>query len=194
MFIAAFFAGCGGGGGGGGAANPVASIDPAGETAGLAGQVLIAGQPLAAAQVYLYKSDKAHTAAISGLPSIKASIAPQTVLEDGAYSTVSDQNGNYSFSAIPVGEYTLIAVKDENHQFARTGIVLSTRAQVTTVNAQLTPTGKITGRVVRDSQNIGAAFVYITGTSYVAVTTQTVFSPLIMFRPILRPQQLISCR
>lgn len=163
--------GCGGGGGG---ANPVAPVAQTGDTANLMGQVSMSGQPLANAQVYLYKADKAHTAGIANIASIRAAIMPQEQVADGSYTTTSDLEGNYSFTNIPVGEYSLIAVKDEAHQFAQTGIMLSTRAQTTTVNAQLTPTGKISGtvQVTRDgvTQNVGAAFVYVSGTSYVALT------------------------
>lgn len=163
--------GCGGGGGG---ANPVAPVAQAGDTANLSGQVLMSGQPLANAQVYLYKADKAHTAGIANIASIRAAMMPQEQIAEGSYTTASDQEGNYSFTNIPVGEYSLIAVKDETHQFAQTGIMLSTRAQTTIVNAQLTPTGKISGtvQVTRDgtTQNVGAAFVYVSGTSYVALT------------------------
>ena len=79
--------------------------------------------------------------------------------------------GAYSFVNIPVGQYTLIALRDENHQFVQTGVLLG---QVTTLNAQLTPTGKITGKVTQTIgsvvQNIAGVFVYINGTSYLAVT------------------------
>lgn len=161
-------------GGGGSSSNPAATATAAGETANLAGQVIMSGQPLANASVFLYKSDKAHTAGIENLASMRAALLPQTTMGEGMFKTISDNDGAYSFLNVPLGEYTLIAMKDENHQYAQTGIFLSTRAQTTTLNAQLTPTGKISGKVVTtvsaSTQNVASAFVYISGTSYVALT------------------------
>lgn len=169
--IALSLIGCGGGGGG---SNPVApAISPA--TASLSGSVMMNGRPMANTAVYLYKSSAARNAGVAKLASAKASLKAsslaQTLGTDGSYFTTSDMTGRYSFTNIPVGEYTLIAVKDENHQFARPNIMLGS---VTTVDAQLTPTGTITGHVIMTSgsvtENITGAMVYLEGTSYVALT------------------------
>jgi hypothetical protein len=160
--------GCGGGGGGG---NPVGPATTIGTNANLSGTVLFDNAPVPFATVYLYKSEKAHTYGMAQLPSMKGSLAAQQMISDGAYSTTTDATGAYSFVNIPVGQYTLIALRDENHQFVQTGVLLG---QVTTINPQLTPTGKITGKVTQTIgsivQNIAGVFVYINGTSYLAVT------------------------
>ncbi|OGK11724.1 MAG: hypothetical protein A2W80_04880 [Candidatus Riflebacteria bacterium GWC2_50_8] len=168
--IALAIIGCGGGGGGGGS-NPVGPAVINGETASLSGTVLFDNTPLANASVFLYKSEKAHTIGMAQLPSLKSSLAAQQMISDGAYTTTTDVTGGYNFIDIPVGQYTLIAMRDENHQFVQTGVLLG---QVTTLNPQLTPTGKITGKVTQTiggvTQNISGAFVYITGTCYIALT------------------------
>ena len=170
VFALAIF-GCGGGGGGGNPAGPV--LTP-GATASLSGTVLFNNTPTAFASVYLYKSEKAHTVGIAQMPALKGSLLAQQIIGDGAYSTTTDGEGVYSFNNIPVGQYTLIAVRDENHQFVQTGVLLG---QVTTLNPQLTPTGKITGKVTLSiggtAQAISGVFVYINGTSYIAVSDTT---------------------
>jgi hypothetical protein len=156
--------GCGGGGGG----NPVSVPSVAGPRANLSGLVSLNGQPLPNANVYLYKADKAHLAGISQLNSIKSSMLAQTLQVDGSYSTVTDSIGRYSFTDIPVGEYTLIAVKDAQHQFAMPNVLLG---NITEVNAQLTPTAAVNGRILNNSSiPVAGAFVYLEGTSYVALT------------------------
>ncbi|PKL46896.1 MAG: hypothetical protein CVV42_15055, partial [Candidatus Riflebacteria bacterium HGW-Riflebacteria-2] len=164
--------GCGGGSGGGGGSNPVGPtvLNP-GAMASLSGTVSFDNTPLANASVFLYKSEKAHTIGMTQLPALKGSLVAQQVIGDGAYTTTTDAAGIYNFVNIPVGQYTLIAMRDENHQFVQTGVLLG---QVTTLNPQLTPTGKITGKVTQSvggvTQNISGAFVYITGTCYIALT------------------------
>jgi hypothetical protein len=95
----------------------------------------------------------------------------QTLQQEGSYSTFTDENGFYEFSGVPVGEYTLIAAKDQTHQFARTNVMLGAVSQV---DAQLTPTGSIEGQVQLNTttggENVSGAIVYLVGTSYVAVT------------------------
>ena len=159
--------GCSGGGGG----NPVAPTALTSETAGLSGTVLFDNTPLANASVYLYKSEKAHIIGMAQLPSLRGSLAAQQIISDGAYTTTTNADGVYNFVDIPVGQYTLIALRDENHQFVQTGVLLGA---VTTLNPKLTPTGKIAGKVTQTiggiTQNISGAFVYITGTCYIALT------------------------
>ncbi|NLF96847.1 MAG: hypothetical protein GX569_08930 [Candidatus Riflebacteria bacterium] len=164
--------GCGGGGGGtGSASNPAGPTLTSGETASLSGTVLFDNTPTPFATVNLYKSEKAHTAGMAQMPALKGSLLAQQVIGDGAWSTTTNGEGVYNFTDIPVGQYTLIAMRDENHQFVQTGVLLG---QVTTLNPQLTPTGKISGKVTQTiggvTQNISGAFVYITGTSYIALT------------------------
>jgi hypothetical protein len=84
---------------------------------------------------------------------------------------VTDQAGRYTFTGVPVGNYTLIAAKDQTHQFAQTNVILGA---VTQLDAQLTPTGSVSGNVQitisGTTENVGGAIVYLDGTSYVAVT------------------------
>jgi len=161
-----FFAGCGGGGGGT-ASNPVGPVST-GSVADLSGRVSFAGQPLSNAAVYLYSSEKALQAGVVGLASLRGSVLAQTQLTDGSYFTRSDSGGRYSFTGIPVGEYTLIAVKDETHQFAQTGVMLGS---VTTADAQLTPTGKVSGRLeLAGGLPVRGAIVHLVKTSYVAIS------------------------
>lgn len=137
LVMALTIIGCGGGGGGG---NPVGqAVGPAvttRATASLNGTVMLNNAPLANAAVFLYKSEKAHTLGMVKLPALRDSQRAQQQISDGAYSTTSNAAGAYSFTNIPVGKYTLIAVKDENNQFAQTGVLLGA---ITTLNAQLTP-------------------------------------------------------
>ncbi len=160
--------GCGGGGGGGDTGNPVGPTAVTGSVANLSGTVKFSDMPLADAAVYLYKSEKALQAGVSSLYALRGSILAQTKLAEGSYSTKTDSQGRYSFTAIPVGEYTLIAVKDETHQFAQTGVMLGS---VTEQDAQLTPTGKVSGRLLLSSgQPARGAIVHLEKTSYVAIS------------------------
>ncbi len=161
--------GCGGGGNS--SVNPTGPVLVSNETASLSGIVSFDSNPTPFASVYLYRSDRAHTVGMTQLSSLKGSLVAQQIVGDGAYSTTTNEEGAYNFVNIPVGQYTLIAVRDENHQSVQTGVLL---CQVTTLNPQLTPTGKITGNVSLSaggaSQGVAGVFVYINGTSYIAVT------------------------
>lgn len=157
--------GCSGGGGGG---TPTASDASLSGLASLSGEIRHNNKPLPGAAVYLYKSDTAHIAGISQYASMRFSISRSVSTIRGSYSTMSSSDGRYSFKNIPVGEYTLIAVKDNNHQFVRRNVSIGS---VTEVNAELTPTGSVRSKVV-DSAGAGVAgaMVYLGGTSYVALT------------------------
>ncbi len=169
LVIGLVAAGCGGGGGGG--ANPVAAPVTTGSVANLTGVVTLENVPLANAKVFLYPSQSAYLAGIAQLGSVRANILQQTLNDDGSYSTFTDATGRYSFTGIPVGNYTLIAARDQSHQFAKTNVILGA---VTQQDAQLTPTGSVTGRVQMmvdaTTENIPGAIVYLDGTSYVAVS------------------------
>ncbi|PKL46895.1 MAG: hypothetical protein CVV42_15050 [Candidatus Riflebacteria bacterium HGW-Riflebacteria-2] len=171
VVLALAITGCGSRGGDGSSTGNPAGPAITGETANLNGTVLFESLPLANVAVYLYKSEKAPIIGMTQLPAIRSSLIAQQLISDGAYSTSTNETGVYSFSDIPVGQYTLIAVKDENHQFAQTGVLLG---QVTTLNPHLTPTGKIGGRVTStigaSEQGVGGAFVYVSGTSYISLT------------------------
>jgi hypothetical protein len=160
--------GCGGGGGGGDTGNPVGPVAVNGPVANLSGTVKFSGKPLANVTVDLYKPEKAILAGASGMASMRGSILAQTKLAEGSYSTKTDSDGRYSFTAIPVGEYTLIAGKGETYQFAQTGVMLGS---VTEQDAQLTPTGKVSGRLLlTGGQPVRGVWVYLAGTSYVSIS------------------------
>ena len=159
--------GCGGGGGGGDTGNPVGPV-ASGPVANLSGTVKLSGKPLANVTVGLYKPEKAILAGASGMASLRGSVLAQTKLAEGRYSTKTDSDGRYSFTAVPVGEYTLIAGEGEPYQFARTGVILGS---VTEQDAQLTPTGKVFGRLLLSGgQPVRGAWVYLAGTSYVSIS------------------------
>lgn len=165
LLITFVVVGCGGSGGGGNPASPVISD---GQLANLSGTVNFDGKPVANAKVHLYPSDKAHVAGLAQISSNKRmNVLAQTLGQDGSYYTTSNALGQYSFKSIPVGEYTLVAIKDQNHQYAKTGVILGS---VTQLDAELTPTGSVTGYVKSSNNSVPGAIVYLDGTSYVAVT------------------------
>lgn len=167
LSIAFALIGCGGGGGGGDTGNPVGPV-ASGPVANLSGTVKLSGKPLANVTVGLYKPEKAILAGVSGMASLRGSVLAQTKLAEGSYSTKTDSDGRYSFTAVPVGEYTLIAGEGEPYQFARTGVILGS---VTEQDAQLTPTGKVFGRLLLSGgQPVRGAWVYLAGTSYVSIS------------------------
>lgn len=167
LSIAFALIGCGGGGGGGDTGNPVGPV-VSGPVANLSGTVKLSGKPLANVTVGLYKPEKALLAGVSGMASLRGSVLAQTKLAEGSYSTKTDSYGRYSFTAVPVGEYTLIAGEGEPYQFAQTGVMLGS---VTEQNAQLTPTGKVTGRLLLGGeQPVRGVWVYLAGTSYVSIS------------------------
>lgn len=167
LSIAFALIGCGGGGGGGDTGNPVGPV-ASGPVANLSGTVKLSGKPLANVTVGLYKPEKAILAGVSGMASLRGSVLAQTKLAEGSYSTKTDSDGRYSFTAVPVGEYTLIAGEGEPYQFAQTGVMLGS---VTEQNAQLTPTGKVTGRLLLGGeQPVRGVWVYLAGTSYVSIS------------------------
>ena len=164
-----FFAGCGGGGGGGDSSNNPIGPVTTGSVADLSGTVkLSSGEPLANASVEICRSEKALQAGLPGLASLRGSVLAQTTLSDGRYRTTSDASGTYRFTGIPVGEYTLTANAGGASQFAQTGILLGS---VTSVDAQLTPTGKASGKLLlSNGEPVRGAIVHLEKTSYVAIS------------------------
>ncbi len=164
--------GCGGGGGGGG--NPVAPAANQ-QLADLRGTVTFNGTPVADAAVYLVKPENALNSGLSQAQTTGNVFASGDVKPTlkanagfGDYRTTTDQKGGYVFSQIPVGEYTLYAIKDNEHQFVQTNVVLGA---ITVLDAQLTPTGALTGTVsVPAGLDAAGTWVYLQGTSFVAFT------------------------
>ncbi|NLI74976.1 MAG: hypothetical protein GX442_00880 [Candidatus Riflebacteria bacterium] len=162
--------GCGGGGGGGEGGNPVGPA-ATGTFASLSGIVSYGGKPLANAAVNLYPSDAGLALGLGGLSAAKGSVRTALAAATGVgqFSTTSDANGGYAFEQVPVGEYTLVAILDATHQFARTGVVVGA---ITTVNAEIAPTGTLTGTISAPGADLTGGIVYLQGTSYVALTDQ----------------------
>jgi len=162
--------GCGGGGGGGGVtSNPVGPVAVTGPVADLSGTVkLSTGEILGNAPVEIYRSEMALQTGIPGLSALRGSVLAQTTLAEGKYSTKTDASGVYRFTGIPVGEYTLVANAGGASQFAQTGILLGS---VTSVDAQLTPTGKASGKLLLVSGDPArGVVVHLAKTSYVAIS------------------------
>lgn len=163
----ALLIGCGGGGGGGGE-NPVGA-DSTHQVAGLSGVISFDGQPSPSTGVYLIRRETALAEGIARLASFRMSIMQNVSLdpEVGDFRTLTDAQGNYAFSQVPVGSYNLVAVKDATHQSIKTVIV----GEIQTVNVELTPTGNLSGTVILSGvTDLSTTLVYLEGTSYVAVT------------------------
>jgi len=160
--------GCGGGGGGGTTGNPVGPVAVTGPLADLSGTVkLSTGEILANAPVEICRSELALQTGIPGLSALRGSVFAQTKLADGKYSTKTDTLGVYRFTGIPVGEYTLTANAGGASQFSRTVLLGS----VTSIDAQLTPTGKASGKLLLvNGDPARGVVVHLAKTSYVAIS------------------------
>ncbi|MBF0502998.1 MAG: carboxypeptidase regulatory-like domain-containing protein, partial [Candidatus Riflebacteria bacterium] len=163
--------GCGNGSGGG---NPVASNTAPATLADLSGTVSFQGVPMSNTAVYLIKSQNLVTAGLSQAASMRvapdaSTKAAATADSDfGDFRTMTDDNGAYRFSRIPIGEYNLVAVKDDQHQAINQSIKVGT---VTTVDVVLTPTGSVKGSVsISGTSDLSSVMIYLEGTSYVAIT------------------------
>ncbi|HET6210290.1 MAG TPA: carboxypeptidase regulatory-like domain-containing protein, partial [Jatrophihabitans sp.] len=77
----------------------------------------------------------------SGLGGASLSISGPTTA-----STTADASGNYSFSGIPAGSYTVTGTASGYKARSYTGVTV-TSGQTTTQNLQLTTTGRVTGTV-----------------------------------------------
>lgn len=172
--IGLILVGCGGSGGGEGL-SPVAATTQA-QFANLSGKVTYEGGPMSNVAVYLIKPQEALTKGLTQALSIRNTSAIDSAVRAdvtydenyGDYRTMSDQDGSFLFSNVPVGDYTLVAVKDAAHQSIRSVVV----GAITTVDVALTPTGNLKGSVVvQGGGDPSSLVVYLEGTSYVAVTS-----------------------
>ena len=161
--IAIFSLGCGGGGG---SSNPASS--------NIAGQARVSGvvydssnNPVPNASVKLALSSNALVNSITG--STNPNLRLATSGNQTEFNTVTNTKGEYTFTNVPYGEYTLSAVTADGGQIVAH---LDVRASVV-VQPDMTimPFGSITG-VVTDSKSsaIKGALVYLDGTSYCSVT------------------------
>jgi hypothetical protein len=165
LFVIAIFSlGCGGGGGG--SSNPASS--------NIAGQARVSGvvydssnNPVPNASVKLALSSNALVNSIAG--NINTNLRLAATANQTEFNTVTNAKGEYIFTNVPYGEYTLSAVTADGGQIVAH---LDVRASVV-VQPDMTimPFGSITG-VVTDSKSsaIKGALVYLDGTSYCSVT------------------------
>ncbi|MBQ2591814.1 MAG: carboxypeptidase regulatory-like domain-containing protein, partial [Candidatus Riflebacteria bacterium] len=164
LFVIAIFSlGCGGGGG---SSNPASS--------NIAGQARVSGvvydssnNPVPNASVKLALSSNALVNSIAG--NINTNMRLAATANQTEFNTVTNSKGEYIFTNVPYGEYTLSAVTADGGQIVAH---LDVRASVV-VQPDMTimPFGSITG-VVTDSKSsaIKGALVYLDGTSYCSVT------------------------
>lgn len=180
FIISIFITGCGSSGGGSNGLGSLTVQNPVTATnsnlAKLSGIVIYNNKPVANALVQLYPTKYAEQIAIEKLISSKTTgnVLCSLETQNLVFSTKSDSNGYYCFENVPVGEYTLIAMLDAMHQFVMPNVVLPT---ITTVNAEITPTGKIVGKITLpptsgtgSTPTLAGAIVYLQGTSYISIT------------------------
>jgi hypothetical protein len=140
----------------------------------IAGRVLnSAGQPVPNAEVLLYPSKNAHQASLaqmalastSNLATLRLSASNQEL------KTTTNQNGEYAFTNVPDGEYTLLAMAGNALQFVQSGIVAnSTRGATIPVDPVLIPTGSATGQLQLNGNPVKGAVLYLENTRSVAIT------------------------
>ena len=89
-------------------------------------------------------------------------------------NVVTSESGEYSFTNVKEGVYTIYASSDDSTEKAvLTNVVVQANQVVTAADLNLTATGSISGKVTIDGKengNLGITVV-IAGTSYLAVTT-----------------------
>jgi len=137
--------GCGGGGGGGDG-SPVAPTLTNGALADLAGTVTYLGKVVPNASVYLLKPAD-QPASLKTRASVMAQPKPDysVLTADGnGYQTLSDAEGKYLFSQVPVGTYTLVAMADPTTQISQSVVL----GAISSLDLALKPTGNITGKIV----------------------------------------------
>ena len=162
LVIAVFSLGCGGGGGG---SNPASST--------IAGQARVSGvvvdssnNPIANANVRLVLASNALVNSLTG--NTNPSLRLATTGNQTEFNTITKNNGEYTFTNVPYGEYTLSAVTENGGQIVTK---LAVRASVV-VQPDLTimPFGVIEGQVANGNKGIEGAIVYVDGTSYCSAT------------------------
>ena len=161
--IAIFSLGCGGGGGG---SNPASS--------NLAGQARVSGvvynssnNPVPNASVKLALSSNALVDSLTS--NNNSSLRRAITVNQTEFNTITNNKGEYIFTNVPYGEYTLSAVTADGGQIVAR---LAVRASVVVQpDMKIMPFGSITG-VVTDlnSKAIKGAMVYLDGTSHYSVT------------------------
>jgi hypothetical protein len=146
---------------------------PNNETTTIAGKVLNAQQvPMPFAEIELYKSDNAHKVALADKTMLaKTSGALRASGLGNDFTTRANEAGEFAFSDIPAGEYTLRAQLGDGQQFLKTRLNTNTAKEgMITLNVTLTPTGGASGVVTYLSDPVKNAVMYLDGTQYVAIT------------------------
>lgn len=163
LMFAVFLYGCGGGGG---HSNPTSS--------NIAGMARVSGvvydssnKPVANAKVRLVLASKALVnSLINNTNSSSARLA--TTGNQTEFNTDTDNKGQYTFTNVPYGDYTLSAVTANGAQIVTK---LAVRAEVVeTPEIVLQPFGSISGVVTDGKEPLNGAVVYIDGTSYCSIT------------------------
>ncbi|HEB31216.1 MAG TPA: hypothetical protein ENI15_10140, partial [Spirochaetes bacterium] len=89
--------------------------------------------------------------------------------DEYVFATVSDINGNFELMDLPVGLYTVTALKENTLGYVHTDVLVTAQA-VTKIDIVLTATGSISGTVQLEgrTEDLRGTFVYAEGTSYIA--------------------------
>ncbi|HEY9069256.1 MAG TPA: hypothetical protein VIV61_03310 [Candidatus Ozemobacteraceae bacterium] len=143
MLCVALTVGCGGGGGGGG--SPVAPVND-GTLADLRGTVTYLGKVVPNASVYLLKPT-ANVESLKMRASVMAQPKPDfsVLMADGSgYQTFANEKGEYLFSQVPVGTYTLTAQAGENTQISQSVVL----GAISSLDLALMPTGSLSGKII----------------------------------------------
>ena len=163
LFVITIFSlGCGGSGGG---SNP-ASSNPAG-SARVSGVVYdSSNNPVANASVRLVLASNAVVNSLIGNSNASLRFATNAVQTE--FNTATNNKGEYTFSNIPYGEYTLSAVTADKAQIVTH---LAVRAAVVVPqDMRIMPFGTIKGNVKSDLAYKAGVIVYVDGTSYSSAT------------------------
>ena len=161
--IAIFSLGCGGGGG---SSNPASS--------NIAGQARVSGvvvdssnNPVPNAKVSLVLASNALMNSLTS--NTNSTLRFATKGNQTEFSTITNHKGEYTFTNVPYGEYTLSAITEDRTQIVARLSVNANDQEIP--NIVLMPFGSISG-VVTDGkeQPIKGAVVYIDGTSYCSIT------------------------
>ncbi|HJQ02449.1 MAG TPA: carboxypeptidase regulatory-like domain-containing protein [Jatrophihabitans sp.] len=114
------------------------------------------------------------TGVVSNLNSgVLISGATVTLSGPTSASTTSDASGNYSFSGIPAGTYSVTATASGYKARTYSGVTV-TAGVTTTQNIQLTTTGRVTGTVTAGGAAVSGATITLQGGNL--ATTDTVTS------------------
>lgn len=129
--------------------------------------------PIPNAEVCLYKSEEAYKSTLAEQTKLAGTQAALRLNKIGDnLRTQTNFEGIYTFNNVPDGEYTLLAMAENNLQYTQTGIIVSSlRESLIQVDAQLTPTGNASGTITLNGVGVGGVVLYLDKTSYVTVSS-----------------------